>query len=173
MRSLAMVAVLLVPWALAGCAAAPPKQSDCAPLLTGHTSFPPDVGRYPGRAESQLTMTYVPVEVDRVCAGADPRFAFDSARLARVDARTVRGLSLCMKDGPLARRDIVLVGRADSRGTDEYNERLGLRRAEAVKLALMKTGIPSERIAVASLGKQDAVVPARAWDRRVDVALAQ
>jgi outer membrane protein OmpA-like peptidoglycan-associated protein len=153
----------------AGCSVPEPKQADVAPELLWHTDFPPDIGHYASRVESQTTATLVPTETQRVCSGSDPRFAFDSSRLTKLDARTVQGLSACMKYGPLAGWNVLLVGRADSRGPIDYNERLGLERAQAVKLALMKTGIPGQRISVASLGKDDAVVPPRGSDRRVDV----
>lgn len=156
---------------LASCAFPEPRQADVSPQLVGQTDFPPDIGRYPSRVESQATDALVPVEVDRLCSGQDPRFAFDSSHLNRLDAKTVHGLSWCMKDGPLAGRSILLVGRADSRGPAAYDERLGIERAEAVKIALMKTGIASQRIFVASMGKEDAVVPPEPFDRRVDVQL--
>jgi outer membrane protein OmpA-like peptidoglycan-associated protein len=171
MKLLAAIPLAMAVASSLGCAATEPKQADVTPTFTGQTSFPPDIGRYAPRVESELAMIYVPVEVNRACIGQDPRFAFDSTRVTRQDRRTVESLSLCMKQGPLAGRRILLVGRADSRGSAFYNERLGLARAAAVKLALMKTGIPSDRIAIATLGKDDAVVPPKAWDRRVDVQL--
>jgi len=65
------------------------------------------------------------------------------------------------------------VGHADVRGSDSYNDRLGLRRAEAVKLFLMKTGIPSDRLVTETRGKRDAKASPSDSDRRVDFEIAR
>jgi outer membrane protein OmpA-like peptidoglycan-associated protein len=156
---------------LAGCASAPPRQVD-TDYVAGRTDFPPDLGRYAPRVESEITMVYVPVEVERACAGLDPEFPFDSSRVA-MGKRSLLVLSSCMKSGPLAGRVVRLVGRADVRGSDPYNDRLGLQRAEAIKLFLMKTGIPSERLLTETRGKRDAKSPPSDSDRRVDFEIAR
>jgi outer membrane protein OmpA-like peptidoglycan-associated protein len=156
---------------LNGCASAPPRQVE-TDYVVGRTDFPPDLGRYAPRVESQIAMVYVPVEVERACAGLDPLFPFDSSRVA-VGKRSLLVLSSCMKSGALAGRVLRLVGRADASGSDEYNDRLGLQRAEAVKLFLVKTGIPSERLLTETRGKRDAKSPPADSDRRVDFEIAR
>ena len=52
-----------------------------------------------------------------------------------------------------------------------YNDRLGKRRAEAVKMYLMKTGISSERLITETVGKVGSSPPPEDWDRRVDFEL--
>ena len=157
---------------LTACASAPPKQVETDYVVVGQTDFPPDIGRYASRVESETTMIYVPLEVERACAGVDPEFRFDSSRVG-LDRGSLLVLSTCMKSGALAGKKLVLVGHADVRGSDEYNDRLGLRRAEAVKLFLMRTGIPSERLSTETRGKRDAKAPPSRSDRRVEFEIAE
>ena len=63
-------------------------------------------------------------------------------------------------------------GHTDSRGSDSRNQRLGEDRAEAVRLFLNQHGVPLNRMATISYGKQDAVADnktraGRAQNRRV------
>ena len=48
-------------------------------------------------------------------------------------------------------------GHTDSRGTDAYNQRLSVRRAEAVKAYLVSKGIPANRIYTEGKGKRQPV----------------
>jgi outer membrane protein OmpA-like peptidoglycan-associated protein len=159
---------------LAGCAAGPePYQSPNNPSLTGTTSFPPDLGRGASRVESEVTMMYLPVEIQHVCGGMDPKFAFDSSGVEVGDNHSLRNLADCMRDGALAQRSIRLIGHADVRGSDPYNDRLGKKRAESVKLFLMKSGISPDRLITVTDGKQGATPPPADWDRRVDFEIVQ
>jgi outer membrane protein OmpA-like peptidoglycan-associated protein len=153
------------------CASSPPRQAD-TDYVAGRTDFPPDLGRYAPRVESETDMVYVPVEVERACAGVDPKFPFDSSHVS-TDNRSLLILSSCMKSGALAAKTLRLVGHADVRGSDAYNDRLAMQRAEAVKLFLMKTGIPSERLLTETRGRRDAKVPPSDGDRRVDFEIAR
>lgn len=69
--------------------------------------------------------------------------------------------------------EIVIEGHADRIGSDEYNLRLGMRRAESVKKELERLGIAPERMSVASLGESKPLIDAetgwaRAVNRRVE-----
>ncbi len=55
--------------------------------------------------------------------------------------------------------DILITGNCDLRGSEAYNEKLGRRRAEAVKQFMIGQGIPEERIRIVSRGKLDAIAP--------------
>jgi outer membrane protein OmpA-like peptidoglycan-associated protein len=161
---LACAALLFV-----GCAAGPePYQSPNNPSLTGKTTFPPDLGRGAPRVESEVTMMYLPVEIQHSCSGVDPTFGYDSAGVHVDDNHSLRNLADCMKDGALKDRKIRLVGHADVRGSDAYNDVLGKKRAESVKLFLMKTGIAPDRLVTVTDGKAGASPPPEGWDRRVD-----
>jgi outer membrane protein OmpA-like peptidoglycan-associated protein len=157
---------------LAGCMEGPePVQSPKTENLTGKTTFPPDLGRGEPRVETNEFMMYLPTEIQSVCAGADPKFAYKSQSVEGTDNRSLHVLSECMKSGALAGKTIRLIGHADVRGTEPYNDRLGKRRAEAVKIYLMKTGIPSERLVTDTVGKTGSSPPPEDWDRRVDFEL--
>jgi outer membrane protein OmpA-like peptidoglycan-associated protein len=157
-----------------GCAPVPePRQDPNSPLLTGKTTFPPDLGHGAPRFESEMSMMYVAVEIQHVCAGMDPKFAYDAAGVEVGDNRSLRILAGCMKDGALAGKTLRLIGHADVRGSEPYNDRLGKKRAESVKLYLMKTGISPDRLITDSEGKSGAVAPAEDWDRRVDFEIVQ
>ena len=56
----------------------------------------------------------------------------------------------------LANRNVraSLEGHADERGTREYNQALGERRAQAAKLFLMAQGVPENRLLTVSWGKE-------------------
>lgn len=52
-----------------------------------------------------------------------------------------------------------MIGYTDSKGTEEYNQSLSERRAQAVKDYLVDRGIASDRITVSGLGESGAVAP--------------
>jgi peptidoglycan-associated lipoprotein len=134
----------------------------------------PDQGRGAPRVETDtLYSMYLTPGIRSVCAGPAPFFRFDSARTAKADP-TLQTLANCMKDGALKGKGIRLIGRADPRGTEEYNEKLGLERAKSVKDYLVKAGVEEARIETLSRGKEDASPDPEDWpkDRRVQIELA-
>ncbi len=52
---------------------------------------------------------------------------------------------------------ILITGNCDARGSEEYNMKLGAKRAETVKNFMLQNGIPEDRIKIVSRGKLDAV----------------
>jgi outer membrane protein OmpA-like peptidoglycan-associated protein len=69
---------------------------------------------------------------------------------------------------------IRLTGHADARGTESYNAKLSTARAEAVRDALVRGGMPAERVIVAATGESGAVAAEQdadgmALDRRVQL----
>lgn len=54
---------------------------------------------------------------------------------------------------------ILITGNCDRRGPEEYNLKLGRKRAEAVKEFLIENGIDEARIKIVSRGKMDALAP--------------
>jgi peptidoglycan-associated lipoprotein len=76
----------------------------------------------------------------------------------------------------MAGRKLSLIGRADPRGTPEYNLMLGQARANAVAWYLTAHGVSAANAGATSRGKLDATgVDEAGWarDRRVDVLLAK
>ena len=107
--------------------------------------------------------------------GAAPKFDFDSVVLSRSDRSELDQLSKCMTTGPLAGKNVELVGRADPRGEAEYNMTLGATRANAVKHYLAQLGVASSRLTTTSRGALDASgTDESTWaiDRHVDLELA-
>ncbi len=73
---------------------------------------------------------------------------------------------------------IKLEGNCDEFGTDEYNYALGLKRAKAVKDALVDEGVASRRIVIVSYGESNPVCTTHnhlcyARNRRVDLHLTR
>jgi OOP family OmpA-OmpF porin len=73
--------------------------------------------------------------------------------------------------------EINLVGHTDSIGTDEYNQKLSERRADAVKAYLVSQGMPAEKIHTEGRGEREPIADnktkeGRQENRRVDVAVA-
>lgn len=56
-------------------------------------------------------------------------------------------------------RRIVVTGHTDLAGTDDYNQNLSLRRAEAVKREMVRDGLDDERIVVVARGDRDPAIP--------------
>src|SRR5208282_1057507 len=99
-------------------------------------------------------------ELRRACGiedtGAAPKFDFDSALLSTTDRSELDQLAKCMTTGPLAGKNVELVGRADPRGEAEYNMNVGATRADAVKHYLAQLGVAGGRLVTTSRGALDA-----------------
>lgn len=103
---------------------------------------------------------------------AQPHFEFDKSDLMPGDLEVLSKIAECFSTGPLKNDNMQLVGRADPRGSTEYNDALGMRRADSVAKFLTEHGINSGRIEKTSRGERDATgTDESSWakDRRVDV----
>lgn len=109
-------------------------------------------------------------------APASPRFDYDKDELHPEDRAVLDQLATCLMSGALKGRSVSLVGRADPRGTEEYNLGLGSRRATSVSTYLQRLGVGQPQLAVTTRGALDATGTDEAgWaqDRRVDITLVQ
>jgi OmpA-OmpF porin, OOP family len=109
---------------------------------------------------------------EKVTFAADAFFDFDKSVVkpegrAKLDdlVGKIRGITLEV---------VIAVGHTDSVGTDAYNQRLSVRRAEAVKAYLVSKGIPANRIYTEGKGEKQPVADnrtaaGRAKNRRVEV----
>jgi peptidoglycan-associated lipoprotein len=109
-------------------------------------------------------------------ASADraPKFGYDDSELLPADRDVLQQVADCLTKGPLKGKTVQLVGRADPRGTDEYNLGLGSRRAETVRSYLLRLGVPSSHLSPTTRGEIDAGgSDETSWqkDRRVDLQL--
>jgi len=106
---------------------------------------------------------------------AAPTFDYDKEELHPDDRAVLDQLATCLMSGALKGRSVSLIGRADPRGTDEYNLGLGSRRAASVSTYLQRLGVGQPQLAVTTRGSLDASGTDEAgWqkDRRVDITLA-
>jgi outer membrane protein OmpA-like peptidoglycan-associated protein len=90
--------------------------------------------------------------------------------------RYVEKLSSYMNQVPEAR--IEVTGHTDNVGSDDYNNRLGLRRAESTKEILIRKGIPGQAISVSSRGESAPVASngtdqGRAQNRRTEIRIIE
>jgi peptidoglycan-associated lipoprotein len=107
-------------------------------------------------------------------ATANPTFDYDKEELSPEDRNVLDQLATCLTSGPLKGKAVALVGRADPRGTEEYNLGLGSRRASTVNTYLVRLGVTQPQLAVSTRGALDATgTDESGWqkDRRVDVML--
>jgi len=113
-----------------------------------------------------------PPAATKVTYAADAFFDFDKAVLkpegkAKLDdlVGKIKGINLEV---------IIAVGHTDSVGTDAYNQKLSVRRAEAVKAYLVSKGIEKNRVYTEGKGEKQPVADnktaeGRAKNRRVEI----
>jgi len=109
---------------------------------------------------------------EKVTFAADVLFDFDKSVVkpdgkAKLDdlASKVRGINLEV---------VIAIGHADSIGSDAYNQKLSVRRAESVKAYLVSKGIEANRVYTEGKGEKQPVADnrtreGRAKNRRVEI----
>jgi peptidoglycan-associated lipoprotein len=105
---------------------------------------------------------------------ANPQFDYDKDELTAEDRAVLDQLATCLTNGALKGKAVALIGRADPRGTEEYNLGLGSRRSASVSQYLGRLGVGEPQMSVTTRGALEATGTDEAgWkqDRRVDVQL--
>jgi OOP family OmpA-OmpF porin len=114
----------------------------------------------------------MPAAASKVTYAADAFFDFDKAVLkpegkAKLDdlVSKVKGINLEV---------IIAVGHTDAVGADEYNQKLSVKRSEAVKAYLVSKGIEKNRVYTEGKGEKQPVADnktkeGRAKNRRVEI----
>jgi len=109
---------------------------------------------------------------EKVTFAADVLFDFDKAVIkpegkSKLDdiSNKVKGINLEV---------VIAIGHADSTGSDAYNQRLSVRRAESVKAYLVSRGIEANRVYTEGKGEKQPVADnktrdGRAKNRRVEL----
>lgn len=165
----------------------PPSVETSAGSQAAPTTAPPpgagaalsDAGTA-GAADPELaiiTITVVDIDTQLAVMCGVPEsqvfFKFDSARLLPGAKERLQQIATCATTGPAKGRNLVIVGRADPVGSDEYNKQLGVSRAEAVAKYLQEQGVKQARTEIASKG--EAAAPPAPWhwplERRVTIRL--
>ena len=103
-------------------------------------------------------------------------FDWDSAKLNPQATNVVGQAAAAYKTKGSSR--ITATGHTDTSGTEAYNMALSLRRANAVKDALVQQGVPATAIAVVGRGEQGLLVQTgpnvrEPQNRRVEIVIAQ
>jgi len=118
----------------------------------------------------------VPVVVaptsEKVSFAADAFFDFDKATLKPEGKSKLDELAAQL--GGINLEVIIAVGHTDSVGTDAYNQKLSVRRADAVKAYLVNKGVESNRVYTEGKGEKQPVADnktaeGRAKNRRVEI----
>jgi len=106
---------------------------------------------------------------------ANPKFEYDKDELTEDDRKVLDQIATCLTTGALKGKAVALIGRADPRGTEEYNLGLGSRRSESVSQYLARLGVTKPQLGQTTRGALDATgTDESTWqqDRRVDIQLA-
>jgi len=101
-------------------------------------------------------------------------FDWDRSNLSQQALSTIKQASDAFKTKGSAR--ITATGHTDTSGPENYNMALSLRRANAVKDALVRNGVPATAISVVGMGEKGLLVPTadgvrEPQNRRVEIVL--
>ena len=113
-----------------------------------------------------------PAVATKVTYAADAFFDFDKSVLKPEGKAKLDDLASKVKDINL--EVIIAVGHTDSVGSDAYNQKLSMRRSEAVKAYLVSKGIEKNRVYTEGKGEKQPVADnktkeGRAKNRRVEI----
>jgi outer membrane protein OmpA-like peptidoglycan-associated protein len=105
----------------------------------------------------------------------DVNFDFNKRSLNGAGKRKAQMVAKMLLDGQPV--DVELQGHTDSRGSEAYNEKLGMDRAKTVKRELVSLGVSEENLYTVSFGERSPLFTeneawAHAANRRVEVHLA-
>jgi OmpA-OmpF porin, OOP family len=169
--------MLLVALALAaGCATEPPKpeaKPAPPPAPAPKPAPPPEPKPRAPEPEKPKPEPEKPKPVaEKVTFAADVLFDFDKAVIKPEGKSKLDDISNKAKGVNL--EVVIAIGHADSVGSDAYNQRLSVRRAESVKAYLASKGIEANRVYTEGKGEKQPVADnktadGRAKNRRVEI----
>lgn len=96
-------------------------------------------------------------------------FAHNSTQLKPGGYQEIARIATVLNKYPDTR--IKVAGHTDQRGSEQYNQQLSSRRAEAVKSALVRQGVNPSRIATRGYGESRPISSSYAQNRRVEVTI--
>jgi OOP family OmpA-OmpF porin len=171
--------MLLVALAIAaGCATEPPKPEaqpapPPAPVPAPKPPPPPEPKPRAPEPEKPKPAPEKPKPVaEKVTFAADVLFDFDKAVIKPEGKSKLDDISNKAKGVNL--EVVIAIGHADSVGSDAYNQRLSVRRAESVKAYLVSKGLEGNRVYTEGKGEKQPVADnktadGRAKNRRVEI----
>ena len=112
----------------------------------------------------------------------DVLFEFNKSDLTSGARAKVRDIAEVLEGGRVRDRQVSIEGHTDSKGSEEYNQRLSERRAESVASSLDREGVSQSRMHARGFGKKYPIAPnqnsdgsdnpaGRAKNRRVEVII--
>jgi outer membrane protein OmpA-like peptidoglycan-associated protein len=176
-----VVTASLVTFAACGGSDKPPEQP--SPPMTAsaeaEAAVSADTSPPPVREENNDTEVSIDRPLTEACGLSDVKlyFPLDSAEVKNESEKKgdLRPLADCLTNGKLSGRALRVVGYADPRGTQEYNQDLGKSRAENIAELLKGAGVPETKLETKSEGESEASDDPSAWprDRRVELYLVE
>ena len=102
----------------------------------------------------------------------NPHFEFDSAALTNKASEVLN--SIAVKIRSLGQRRFEVAGHTDSKGSDEYNNNLGEKRAISVVEFLNRAGVSSDRLTIRTYGESQPIASndteeGQSKNRRVEI----
>jgi peptidoglycan-associated lipoprotein len=147
-RMLMFVLAATLTFSVAGCAKKPVKSAEVPPAPAPTTEAPPTPAPTPEPAPA-------PEPAKPAVTASDLQivyFAYDSFSLDDQGRAALDNNAKLMRENPSLA--VSVDGHCDERGTVEYNQALGQKRAEAVQQYLTELGLGVERFRVISYGKE-------------------
>jgi len=101
-------------------------------------------------------------------------FDYNSANISAKSLPSVQALGRALTNPDLKGSTFIVAGHTDAIGSDAYNQKLSVRRAESVKAYLVSKGIEANRVYTEGKGKKQPVADnktreGRAKNRRVEI----
>ncbi len=147
--------------------------AECDPdLMPKPAAAPPPPPPPPPPAAAPAPAPKPAPVAQKVTLAADVLFDFDKAILKNEGKSKLDDLAGKMRDINL--EVVIAIGHTDSIGSDAYNQKLSVRRAESVKAYLVSKGIEPNRIYTEGKGEKQPVASnktndGRAKNRRVEI----
>ncbi len=152
-------------------------EQDAAGLYVEKKGFLPkiyNVGRDSIKNVKDLKVELVPIASGEEFVFENVFFEFDSFELKQESLSSLRRLDRFLQDNPKV--SILITGHTDNLGSDDYNLKLSLQRAQSVQTYLLTEGTKSDRIKVVGKGFREPMVPNnnpanQAKNRRITVSV--
>jgi peptidoglycan-associated lipoprotein len=136
----------------------PSGQPAAQPMKERHGALPPTLNAQPS--------------AENGCGVVRIHFALDSSALSSQDAAVLKESAACLKQNQ--RLQVSVEGNTDERGTSEYNQALGAKRAQAISQFLETQGVSASQLKTVSYGKNNPLCNAKdeeCWSRNRRTAI--